>query len=153
MEIKLIAPIYINVDDGDGDSYETDNQLQYFDEIAKTVENCISYDFSEKGIVEYADSELVQKYIKSALVTVRPARNHMLESVCTCVVEGIDRNHKDFEQMLNDLKDEVEGQYSDGWGEGFEQKPIYINNFGDKEEIYVSFWNFNDWQFKVEISA
>ncbi len=153
MEIKLIAPIYVSVDEGNGDSYETDNQLQYFDEIAKTVEDCISYDFPEKGIVEYADSELVQKYIKSAIVTIRPASNHMLESVCTCVVEGIDKNHKDFEQMLNDLKDEVEGQYSDGWGEGFEQKPIRINNFGVKEEIYVSFWNSNNWQFKVEVSA
>ena len=38
---------------------------------------------------------------------------------------------------MQELISEWSGQCSDGWGEGFEQRPI---NTGDGE-LYVSFWN------------
>ena len=47
------------------------------------------------------------------------------------------------------LKAYLEGQYADGWGEGFEQREIET---GDRDcpEIYVSFWNPDDFEFTVE---
>ena len=39
--------------------------------------------------------------------------------------------------MLKAVMDEWSGQESDGWGEGFEQRPIET----DEGELYVSFWN------------
>ena len=39
--------------------------------------------------------------------------------------------------MLNALMEEWSGQESDGWGEGFEQRPIQTS----EGELYVSFWN------------
>lgn len=38
------------------------------------------------------------------------------------------------------MKDWISGQNSDGWGEGFEQRPIDTED-GD---LYVSFWNGGD---------
>ena len=38
---------------------------------------------------------------------------------------------------LQALVSEWEGQCSDGWGEGFEQRPIRTED----GELYVSFWN------------
>ena len=152
MEIRLISPIYINVDEGNGEPYETDNQFEHLDDIKNVVEDSILYDFGDKGLIEYADSELVKQFVKSAFVTIRPASNYKLESVCTCTIEGIDQNHKNFQRLIQDLKDEIEGQYSDGWGEGFEQKAIRVNHYGERYELYVSFWNHNDWEFKTEMS-
>ena len=41
------------------------------------------------------------------------------------------------EREMYELIDDISGQLSDGWGEGFEQHPIKI----DEGELYVSFWN------------
>lgn len=44
------------------------------------------------------------------------------------------------------LLDFITGQLSDGWGEGFEQRPIKTND----GEIFVSFWNSEDFFIKPE---
>ena len=42
--------------------------------------------------------------------------------------------------------DRIMGHKSDGWGEGFEQRPITL---GD-DEVYISFWNSDDYYLKPE---
>lgn len=44
------------------------------------------------------------------------------------------------------LTDFAVGQMADGWGEGFEQRPIKV----DGGEIYVSFWNSENFFIKPE---
>jgi len=44
------------------------------------------------------------------------------------------------------LKAEWTGQYSDGWGEGFEQKQIKIS----QGELMVSFWDCNNYYIHTE---
>lgn len=47
------------------------------------------------------------------------------------------------EQEVEILEQEIEGQLSDGWGEGFEQVPILQGH----QEYYVSFFSFEpDWK-------
>ena len=41
------------------------------------------------------------------------------------------------EEEIEALKDGISGQNSDGFGEGFEQRPIET----DEGDMYVSFWN------------
>ena len=53
-----------------------------------------------------------------------------------------DLTEKEFEK----IKDEITGQASDGWSEGFEQREIST----DTGDIYISFWNAsNSWSIKT----
>ena len=48
---------------------------------------------------------------------------------------------------MDKLKDYISGQASDGWGEGFEQREIPIDN----GKMYVHLWSFgDDWSIKTE---
>ncbi len=45
-----------------------------------------------------------------------------------------------------DLVGYVTGQFSDGYGESLEQHPMML----DEDEVYISFWNSDDYYLKPE---
>lgn len=50
------------------------------------------------------------------------------------------------DQEVADLAQYISGQNSDGYGEGFEQFPIKV----DDGELYVSFWHPGDYKVTLE---
>ena len=67
-----------------------------------------------------------------------------LKGVTTLRVRGELDNHE-----LHELREYLTGQYSDGWGEGFEQQEIKTGD-RDSPEIYVSFWGARGYELTVE---
>jgi len=115
--------------------------VYYMDEILSAIEKEKLPSEGDRGLMVYFydDQELSQK-IYSFHPTVEEW-NGKLWGVMVAEVYG-----ELIEAETAKLLGFAVGQLSDGWGEGFEQRPIKTND----GEIFVSFWNSEDFFIKPE---
>ena len=87
---------------------------------------------TERGLMKYYHkNDSVNEKVQSLFFTVEQIGDKLM-GVAECRVQG-DLSNAEIAQ----LKEYVTGQASDGFGEGFEQRPIKVSG----GEIYVSLWN------------
>lgn len=142
-KVKLYSPIWIGKA-----SEETDKIIEAetsdYAEFAKNINQEIKFSSEktiERGLMkDFYGSESVKKKLETAFPSVENI-NGTLWGVTTVGVSDTL-----ISQEILELKDFIEGQYSDGWGEEFEQKPIHISG----EEIFVRFWNSRDFEMFTE---
>lgn len=138
--LKLYMPLTVRsyerneYGDMDDDPVELDGRtvLSHEDHILAAILKERTPEEAERGLMKYYGADdSVNRKVQSYVFTVERVQGQLM-GVAECRVQG-DLTAEE----LDRLKEYVSGQASDGFGEGFEQRPIKT---GDGE-IYVSLWS------------
>ena len=106
--------------------------IEFKSNIVAAIKNNELPEENERGLMQwYHDNDEVNKKVLSVRPSVEIIDGRLM-GVMECSIKCVLNDAE-----IKKLKDYVSGQTSDGWGEGFEQRPIKT----EEGEIYISFWN------------
>lgn len=140
--LRLFSPPHIYRENEWGDyenereDLDTSDILEYEDAILDRIKKEKLPSEGERGLAVYLDDDLSRK-VYSINPTVEEW-NGELWGVTEVQTQGALSPSE-----LAELTDWLSGQFSDGWGEGLEQREIKV----DDGELYVSFWDSSDRYF------
>lgn len=141
MQMKFYSPLtadfFPNEPDLDDEPYDEfegyplddHDLLQYADAVDEAVKKDIA-DFNGDLMQYYHEDDSVRRKVVSAVPSVEICGNKL----CGCMNVELREPLNEGEQAA--LCDYISGQYSDGWGEGFEQRDIRV----DDGTLAVHFW-------------
>lgn len=150
-ELKLYMPLrgttYYDENDY-GDLYQVDYKIdvypndlaEYKNEILQAIEKNALPEETECGLMRYyCDQDSVNAKVKRYDFSVEEVNGQLMGVASLILNAPLD------DRELARIKDEITGQASDGWGEGFEQREIPCNG----KEVYVSFWSAKNWSLQT----
>ena len=144
--LRLYMPLTAEFTE-DGYDYEEPEHLegrelyQYEEQIAKALEDYRMPEEAERGIMHwYHEEDSVNEKVRSVVFRLEK-RDFQLWGVAECqLLRGLTTKEMDT------LKQYITGQASDGWGEGFEQRDIGV----DEGVLNVHLWNSDEWSLQTE---
>ena len=113
--------------------------LQYADAVDEAVKKDIA-DFNGDLMQYYHEDDSVRQKVVSAVPSVEIHGNKL----CGCLNVELRESLNEGEQAV--LCDYISGQYSDGWGEGFEQRDIRVED----GTLAVHFWQEDGFEMTPE---
>ena len=163
MEMKFYSPLtaefFPDEPDWEDESYneyegypmDGHDLLQYADAVDEAVKKDIA-DFNgdlKKDIADF-NGDLMQYYheddsVRSKVVSAVPSVEIHGNKLCGCLNVELRESLNEGEQAV--LCDYISGQYSDGWGEGFEQRDIRVED----GTLAVHFWQDHDFELKRDV--
>lgn len=152
-EIELLTPLSAEFYSDEPESEEVDmyegvpldgsDLAQYEGAIQEMVDQYNDFDEPDGtpcNLMDYFDRNVsIKEKVTSAVVSVKNVNDVLYGCTTLQLKEFLDADE------LNELCDYITGQYSDGWGEGFEQREIPV----DGGYLSVHFWQPLDTQFQV----
>ena len=152
MEMKFYSPLtaefFPDEPDWEDESYneyegypmDGHDLLQYADAVDEAVKKDIA-DFNGDLMQYYHEDDSVRQKVVSAVPSVEIHGNKL----CGCLNVELRESLNEGEQAV--LCDYISGQYSDGWGEGFEQRDIRVED----GTLAVHFWQHHDFELKRDV--
>ena len=152
MQMKFYSPLTADFFPNDtedlGDDYseyegcplDGHDLLQYADAVDEAVKKDIA-DFNGDLMQYYHEDDSVRSKVVSAVPSAKICGNKL----CGCLTVELREPLNEGEQAA--LCDYISGQYSDGWGEGFEQRDIRVED----GKLYVHFWQDHDFELKRDV--
>ena len=127
-------------DEYEGCPLDGHDLLQYVDAVNEAVKKDIA-DFNGDLMQYYHEDDSVRSKVVSAVPSAKICGNKL----CGCLTVELREPLNEGEQAA--LCDYISGQYSDGWGEGFEQRDIRVED----GKLYVHFWQDHDFELKRDV--
>lgn len=139
--LRFLSPLFPHLyrknEWGDLDDYREDlsagEVLEYEDEILAHIQKEKLPDEGERGLAVYLDDDLSQK-----VYSINPSVEEWNGELWG--VTEVQTHGSLSAPELVELTEWLSSQFSDGWGEGLEQREIKI----DDGELYLSFWDSSD---------
>ena len=157
------APITFSAMPQYGERYD-DNGLgiDFFSELKSAVKDDMS-EMGADGLATYLDlRSSLYDYVESIIVDVEKQGNNVISKTTIKAKEELDNDE------IKELKDYITGQFSDGWGEGFEQRPIgewdeqeeteewdeeeqtnYKDSYTNEYQALAHFWNSKNFNINI----
>ena len=126
-------------DEYEGYPMDGHDLLQYADAVDEAVKKDIA-DFNGDLMQYYHEDDSV----RSKVVSVVPSVEIHGNKLCGCLNVELRESLNEGEQAV--LCDYISGQYSDGWGEGFEQRDICVED----GTLAVHFWQEDGFEMTPE---
>ncbi len=142
LEIKLYVPLKVTQYEAESEDevVEIDGS-EYYQKIREKVQLANLAD-GKRGLASYLHKETFAEKVFSIKPDIEYRNGTLIGIARIKMTEPLN----DLE--MQELKAYCEGQFSDGWGESFEQRDIDTMN----GEIYVHFWQHSD-EYKVMTEA
>ena len=112
----------------------------YEDAILATIAKENRHFENDRGLAEYIHDDAFKEKVYSLYPSVEVVDGELWGVMTAGLKESLSS------EEISELLDFVTGQNSDGYGEGLEQRPIKTPD----GEIYVSFWNHENYSLKLE---
>ena len=151
MEMKFYSPLTADFfpnepdyedefyDEYEGCPLDGHDLLQYADAVDEAVKKDIA-DFNGDLMQYYHEDDSVRGKVVNAVPSVEIHGNKL----CGCLNVELQESLNEGEQAV--LCDYISGQYSDGWGEGFEQRDICVED----GTLAVHFWQEDGFEMTPE---
>lgn len=145
--LRLICPLHAEISENEDGEYQEPTEVyfslcQYEYEIQAAVDGEKLPGESKRGLMAYYKPEQgneIEEAIARKVWDYYPKVESIGKGVNAELYGVVECHLKErlTSEEMEAFIDDVTGQLSDGWGEGFEQRPVET----DEGELYVSFWS------------
>ncbi|HJB04642.1 MAG TPA: hypothetical protein H9715_02695 [Candidatus Merdibacter merdigallinarum] len=145
LTFKLYSPLTAEFLPAGNDFWQEGELVELRGQELSAYAAAISEQIEREGdhLEQYLDGEN-EPYLAAHVKSIRISVEEHGGKLCGCAIVVVDADLT--ERSWNDLQEYLSGQYSDGWGEGFEQRDIAVENGC----LNVHFWQPEQFAFTVE---